>query len=57
MTIVPDGVSGGGTTDGATWFCGDETVGGLFETIAAIFKAEAAEEVDVEVGGLFVEAI
>jgi hypothetical protein len=29
----------------------------LFETIAAIFKAEAAEEVDVEVGGLFVEAI
>jgi hypothetical protein len=46
MTIVPDGVSGGGITEGATWFCGEEAVGALLETIAAMFKTEPAEEVE-----------
>jgi hypothetical protein len=59
MTIVPDGVSGGGITEGATWF-GEATAGALFETMAAMFKAEVPEEADVEVDGpveeLLVEA-
>ena len=53
MTIVPDGVSGGGITAGAAWPCGDHVGAECPETIEAMLSAEVvAEEGEEEAGGV-----